>query len=941
MTASGFGGANIIWSDYYTNSQPSSVAVDGNMNVFMVDWGLNQVIEIPFSGGSFQGPNTLNVTLNDNGTVDHDDVALDGTGNLYFLDGTSQTIQRLLLQPGGGYASPTALVSFPASPQGFVLTPSGNLYVPLYYENQLAEIDLIDPPALNFPTTTLVGNIDTADGPQTATVTNVGNQPLIFTSSSGAGDPNYPSSFPANAAASGLCSNAASVPPGSSCVVSANFNPQISGSVTAQIVLSDSAANSPQTVVATGTANPKPTPTITWTTPTAITYGTALSATQLNATASVQGTFNYTPGLGAVLPGGNQVLSVSFVPNDSIDYATVTATVNLTVNPATPAINWPTPSAISYFTPLSATQLNATANATGTFTYTPAAGTLLPLGVQTLSASFSPANPTNYTSATASVGITVNPAPVASLSTTSVAFSSMTTGTTSASQYITLTNTGDTALLISSISVTGANASSFVFANSCGTSLAAGANCSIHGHFAPIATGPLSAAITLVDNAGNSPQTIALSGTGMEPPVTFSNTALTFASTIAGESSGSESVTMTNTGTAALAISSIAITGTNASQFVFANNCPTTLAVGANCTIHGHFAPTATGAMTAAITITDSAAGSPQTINLAGTGLKGPVTLSSYSLAFGSTITGTWSASQTVIVTNTGTAALTIASIAVTGTNASQFDMANSCGTSLAVAATCTIHGHFQPTALGAMTAKVVITDSAATSPQTLALTGTGIPVPVTLSPTSVAFGSVTENTISGSQTVTMTNTGTAALTITSIAVTGTNASQFVFANTCGTSLAVGANCTIHGHFAPIAAGAMKADITVTDNASNSPQSIALSGTGVAPKSPVTLSATSLSFGSIAVGTSTPSDYVTMTNTGSATLTITSIAVTGANASSFDFANSCGTTLAVGASCSIHGHFTPATTGALTAAVTITDSASSSPQSIALSGTGQ
>jgi hypothetical protein len=79
---------------------------------------------------------------------------------------------------------------------------------------------------------------------------------------------------------------------------------------------------------------------------------------------------------------------------------------------------------------------------------------------------------------------------------------------------------------------------------------------------------------------------------------------------------------------------------------------------------------------------------------------------------------------------------------------------------------------------------------------------------------------------------VTMTNAGTTTLTITSIAVTGANANQFVFANTCGTSLAIGASCTIHGHFQPTATGAMAAAITITDNAAGSPQSITLSGTG-------------------------------------------------------------------------------------------------------------
>jgi predicted acylesterase/phospholipase RssA len=100
------------------------------------------------------------------------------------------------------------------------------------------------------------------------------------------------------------------------------------------------------------------------------------------------------------------------------------------------------------------------------------------------------------------------------------------------------------------------------------------------------------------------------------------------------------------------------------------------------------------------------------------------------------------------------------------------------------------------------------------------------------LAPTSIAFGATTVGTWSGLQAVTMTNTGTAALSITSIAVTGANASQFVFANTCGTSLAVGASCSIHGHFQPTSTGAMSAAIAITDSAANSPQSISLSGTG-------------------------------------------------------------------------------------------------------------
>ena len=110
-------------------------------------------------------------------------------------------------------------------------------------------------------------------------------------------------------------------------------------------------------------------------------------------------------------------------------------------------------------------------------------------------------------------------------------------------------------------------------------------------------------------------------------PVSLSTTSLTYPSTTVGEASNSQSVTMTNTSGSALPITSIAVSGTNASSFVFANNCGTSLPAGANCTIHGHFAPAAVGAMKASIAIAYTGVGSPQTIALSGTGLTPPVTL--------------------------------------------------------------------------------------------------------------------------------------------------------------------------------------------------------------------------------------------------------------------------------------------------------------------------
>ena len=191
-----------------------------------------------------------------------------------------------------------------------------------------------------------------------------------------------------------------------------------------------SAAQSPYTITVTATDNalatasrtfiwtvPKTPPTITWPAPAAIGYGTALNATQLDATAhfgttSVAGTFVYTPAPGTVLNAGvGQTLSVTFTPTDAANYTTATATVTIDVTKATPTITWPAPAAITYGTALSATQLNATASVAGTFVYTPAAGTVLNAGAgQTLSVTFTPTDTANYTTATASVTIDVTKA---------------------------------------------------------------------------------------------------------------------------------------------------------------------------------------------------------------------------------------------------------------------------------------------------------------------------------------------------------------------------------------------------------------------------------------------------------------------------------------------------------------------------------------------------
>ena len=179
------------------------------------------------------------------------------------------------------------------------------------------------------------------------------------------------------------------------------------------------------------------TPTITWANPSNIVYGTALSGTQLDATASVPGTFTYTPALGTVLKAGNnQTLSVTFTPTNTTEYASTTATTLINVSQATPTITWAAPASIVSGTALSSTQLDATSSWTvagvngsvaGTFVYTPSAGTVLAVGNnQTLSVTFTPTDTTDFASATATVTINVT-APITT--TTSVTFDKLDTTT--------------------------------------------------------------------------------------------------------------------------------------------------------------------------------------------------------------------------------------------------------------------------------------------------------------------------------------------------------------------------------------------------------------------------------------------------------------------------------------------------------------------------------
>src|ERR1019366_7825243 len=153
---------------------------------------------------------------------------------------------------------------------------------------------------------------------------------------------------------------------------------------------------------------------------------------------------------------------------------------------------------------------------------------------------------------------------------------------------------------------------------------------------------------------------------------------------------------------------------------------------------------------------------------------------------------------------NTGTAALNITGVSIVGANPSDFSVitaANSCGSTVAAGSSCLIWVQFVPQSASSFTATLQVADNATGSPQTATLSGTGTVPPArrgSLTPASVAFGSMTEGTTSAPTSLTLSNTGNAALTIGSVSIVGANPADFaVSTNTCGATLAAGSSCTI------------------------------------------------------------------------------------------------------------------------------------------------
>lgn len=414
-------------------------------------------------------------------------------------------------------------------------------------------------------------------------------------------------------------------------------------------------------------------------------------------------------------------------------------------------------------------------------------------------------------------GFTISPA--------SFNFGSIVDGQTK-SQSFTVTNSGTASLTIAQLSVTGSGYS--VSGLVTPATVAAGGSTTFTVLFAPTTAGSLAGSVSLASNAPNSPSAVALSGTGTAASVTLTpNPASLSITGVNVGSSRSQNVTITNSGTTSVTLSQITV---NATDFAVSGiSTPVTLAAGGNTSISISFSPKASENVSGNITVTSSQ-GASAVIPVTGSGVQAGLNITPSSASFGNVVVGSPS-TQTMQLTNSGTATLTITQVSASGNGFSTGTL--SLPVSLSPNQSTAFNVQFSPASAGTDSGSVSIVSNAPSSPASIALSGTGIAAThlLSFSSTSLSFGSVNTGS-SSTQTVTVSNTGNANVAISQIVQSGT--SFALSGASTPVTLTSGQSTTFSVIFTPNAVGTDSGTVTVTSNATGSPVAITLSGSGIA-----------------------------------------------------------------------------------------------------------
>lgn len=571
-------------------------------------------------------------------------------------------------------------------------------------------------------------------------------------------------------------------------------------------------------------------------------------------------------------------------------------------------------------------------------------------------------------------------------SASTLAFGSVNLGSNSASQILTITNSGSSGLSGLALTVDGGSAADFILTQLSTTSVGAGSTTTFGITFVPTSTGARSAVLHIASNdADESPFDIALAGTGVSLPeiavtkadgtdLTDGASQVSFGSIYLGSSSASFAFTIKNTGTAGLSGLALSIDGAGAADYIISAIGSTSVGAGSNTNFTVTFRPTVAGSRPAVLHIANNDADeTPFDIALTGNGVSVPeisitkadgteLADGTSSLSFGSVQLGASSTTQTLVIRSIGTSSLAGLSVSIGGPGAADFSVTALSSGSLNSGSNTNLGITFNPLTAGIRAAVLHITSNDADeSPFDINLGGTGVAMPqievfdvdwnLISSGTPMSLGTVDLGMSSAAAEINLLSIGSANLTGITASVSGTHASDFKVTTITDPILAPGASTGLWITFVPTASGPRVATLTIGSNDPNRP-SILIPLSGTAASHPVikvanrvgadlTNDASALQFGPVNLGETSADLNFSVTNLGTADLTNLGITSKGLHASDFVVTAPASSSLKPGQSTTFSVRFLPSSNGSRNSLLQITSNDTNRGViSIPLFGTG-
>ncbi len=566
---------------------------------------------------------------------------------------------------------------------------------------------------------------------------------------------------------------------------------------------------------------------------------------------------------------------------------------------------------------------------------------------------------------TCNAPVTVTPSKANISPNTTINFGTVVQGASSApTQVVTLSNSGGTALVVSTVALTGGTVADYVMTNNCaGMILAAavgaasGGSCTINLNFKPNASsGTITTSVVVTHNSGgvaNSTSMVALSGVASAAAaakITLIPASLVFGTVTALTGADTKTIVITNSGTAPLTGLAFSLSGTDAASFKspVVHNCPASLAASSACTVSVTYAPLTAGAKSAALSIASNLAAVSVPLTGSADNAVPALSLSSTSIKFGKQTVGSIVPPTAITLSSNGTGDVVFGATPFTSGNAA-LQTAHNCPVTLKIGTSCTLTVTFVVPSTPQLITSTVTVNSNAVVPAVIAVTGESVALPATpysvigIAPTALTYAPQIINSPSVAQAVTVSNNGSATLNVTAISLSGGQAADFSLttgASSCSATFpftlaaksgATVSSCMLYIIYKPFAAAASAATLNVTSDSTGGNSSISLSGTGLSvPVPKPSLNTGVMSYAGV-VGSQSGQLTATLTNLGNASLTGT-WKITGSG----DFivltgGTSClstGYTLATNANCSVYVAYAPIASGASTATLTFVTNSS-------------